>query len=409
MSRLRVGLEVLAESGRDRFAGARLGLLMNQASVNRQLSSACDVLHAAFPGQLRLLFSPQHGFWGEQQANMIESADTHDPKTGLPVCSLYAATRRPAPERLREIDILLIDLQDTGTRVYTFIWTMLECLRAAAETGTEVAVLDRPNPLGGCVTEGPLIEPGLESFVGGAAIPMRHGLTIGELARLLNAELALGVRLHVIPVENWNRSQLWPATERLWVPPSPNMPRWETTIVYPGQVLLEGTNLSEGRGTTRPFEVCGAPWIEPHELLEALGTAASPGLILQPVRFRPTFDKWSGQVCGGVALHVTDAPAVRSFEFTIRLLLTLQRLYPGRLRLLDPPYEYETIRPPLDILHGSPRLREALDAAESGNQLDVVEHLCGLDQAAWHRRIANWQLYGSPRTAKTSGTSQTPE
>ncbi len=392
MSGLRTGLEVLAEAGGCRFAGARLGLLMNQASVDRRFRSSCEVLAAAFPGQLRLLFSPQHGFWGEQQANMIESADTRHEKTGLPVCSLYSSIRRPAADRLREIDVLLIDLQDTGTRVYTFIWTMLECLRAAAESGIEVVIPDRPNPLGGCIAEGPLIEPGFESFVGGAAIPMRHGLSMGELARLLNAELALGVRLQVIPVENHERSRLWPAVDRLWVPPSPNMPRWETAIVYPGQVLLEGTNLSEGRGTTRPFECCGAPWIDPDELVEALGRESFPGLVLQPLRFRPTFDKWAGEVCGGVALHVTDAAAVRSFAFTVRLLLTVRQLYPGLLRMLDPPYEYETRRPPLDILYGSTQLREALCSGDEVEAGAAAERLCGFDQAAWQERIADHRV-----------------
>lgn len=382
-----MGLEVLAEAGGRRFSGARLGLLMNQASVDHRFRSSCDVLAAAFPGQLRLLFSPQHGFWGEQQANMVESADTCHGKTGLPVYSLYSSIRRPPADRLREIDVLLIDLQDTGTRVYTFIWTMLECLRAAAETGTEVVILDRPNPLGKGISEGPLIEPGFESFVGGAAIPMRHGLTMGELARLLNAELALGVQLEVISVRNHDGDRTWPAAERLWVPPSPNMPRWETAVVYPGQVLLEGTSLSEGRGTTRPFECCGAPWIDPEELVEALGRESFPGLVLQPLRFRPTFDKWAGNVCGGLALHVTDAAAVRSFAFTIRLLLTVQRLYPGQLRLLAPPYEYETSRPPLDILYGSPLLREVLSSGEQSEPAAAAERLCRIDRPAWESRI----------------------
>jgi len=388
MSTLRIGLEVFAESQRDRLSNTRLGLLMNQASVDHRCRSACEVLAEAFPRQLKLLFSPQHGFWSEQQANMIESADTRYGKLDLPVCSLYSSTRRPSPQHLRDIDVLLIDLQDTGTRVYTFIWTMLECLRAAAETGTEVIVLDRPNPLGGRIVEGPLIEPGFESFVGGAAIPMRHGLTMGELARLLNAELALGVRLGVVSTENSEASELWPATKRLWVPPSPNMPRWETAVVYPGQVLLEGTNLSEGRGTTRPFECCGAPWIDPYKLIEALGPEAFPGLILQPIRFRPTFDKWCGEICGGVALHITDAAAVRSFPFTVQLLLTVRQLYPREFRLLDPPYEYETIRRPIDILYGSSRLREALCEEPATEPCLLAHELCGLDRGAWWARTA---------------------
>jgi uncharacterized protein YbbC (DUF1343 family) len=388
---VQLGLEVLVEDKHRSLSGARLGLLLNQASVDRRFRSSADVIAEAFPGQLKLLFSPQHGFWGEQQANMIESAHTTYRRLGLPVYSLYSETRRPAAEQLQAIDVLLIDLQDTGTRVYTFIWTMLECLRAAAECGTRVLVLDRPNPLGGVVSEGPLIAPGFESFVGGAAIPMRHGLTMGELALLLNAELQPGAQLEVLQMQGWDRSQLWPNTGRIWAPPSPNMPRWETAVVYPGQVLLEGINLSEGRGTTRPFEFCGAPWVDAEELVESLGAESFPGMILQAVRFRPTFDKWAGTICSGLALHVVDAPAVRSFAFTVRLLLELQRRYPQHLRLLDPPYEYERVRPPLDILFGSERLREALARGTSSEE--VSSGLSELDADSWRRRTVPAQLY----------------
>ena len=396
MAVVRIGLEVLVEEQCDRLRHARLGLLLNQASVDYRFRSAADVVAAAFPGQLRFLFSPQHGFWGEQQANMIESADTRYGKLSLPVYSLYSKTRRPAPELLRSIDVLLIDLQDTGTRVYTFVWTLLECLREAANCGTRVVILDRPNPLGGATAEGPSIAPGYESFVGGAAIPMRHGLTLGELALLLNTELQLGAQVEVVAMQGWNRGQFWPETGRVWTPPSPNMPRWETAAVYPGQVLLEGVNLSEGRGTTRPFEFCGAPWVDAEQLVEELGAESFPGLVLQPMRFRPTFDKWAGEICGGAALHVTAPQEVRSFAFTIQLLLTVHRLYPGQLRLLEPPYEYERVRPPLDILYGSEMLRHALQANPGNLPPAAPEVLSAFDDVTWWQRAAGSLLYPRP-------------
>lgn len=391
-SELRLGLEVLADNPGLLPASGRLGLLLNQASVNDQLQLSCDVLARAFPDRLLRLFSPQHGFWSEQQANMIESPDAHYEPLGLPVCSLYSHSRRPSRQQLQDLDLLLIDLQDVGTRVYTFVWTMLECLRACAEASIPVCVLDRPNPLGGLVVEGPPIAAGFESFVGNAAIPMRHGLTMAELALLLNRELRVGADVRYIPMQGWQRSDLWPDLNREWVPPSPNMPRWETCFVYPGQVLLEGLSLSEGRGTTRPFEICGAPAIDPDPLLQLLNQQAAPGLQCRPLKFRPTFDKFSGQVCGGLALHVRQPALVRSFHWTLRLLQAVRQLSPASLQLLDPPYEYEQRRPPLDILYGSAALRQAL-TEESASDDARLQQLATVDELAWFRRTADFLLY----------------
>ncbi|MEO1982128.1 MAG: DUF1343 domain-containing protein, partial [Fuerstiella sp.] len=244
-NRIRTGLDNFLAAPPPAVRGVRLGLLMNQASVNHEFRYACDLLDEKLPGQLRVLFSPQHGFWGEQQANMIESPDTRYAPLDLPVHSLYAETRRPADSMLADIDCLVIDLQDVGTRVYTFVWTMLECLHACARNHVRVVVLDRPNPLGGAVVEGPMLENSFRSFVGGSEIPLRHGLTIGELAQLLNTEEHIGAELTVVPMSGWDRSMLFPNTGLPWVPPSPNMPRWQTAVLYPGQVLLEGTSLSE--------------------------------------------------------------------------------------------------------------------------------------------------------------------
>ena len=388
----RIGLEAFTETRPSEFCGLRFGLLMNQASVNSQFRYACDLIHATWPGQLKRLFSPQHGFWGEQQANMIESPDALYRPLNLPVHSLYSETRRPSSDMLRDLDVLLIDLQDVGTRVYTFVWTMLECLRACAECDVQIVVLDRPNPLGGIVVEGPIISAGYESFVGNAAIPMRHGLTMGELALFLNAEYSLGARVSVIPMQNWNRAMMWPDTGRTWVLPSPNMPWPSTAFVYPGQVLLEGTNLSEGRGTSRPFELWGAPWLDPDRLLELLEPLKHPGVRLQSIRFRPTFDKFKGETCGGLAIQVTDARAVRSFRLTLDLLSAVRGLCPAEFQWLDPPYEYETVKPPIDILYGNDTLRRRLQTFE-GLTAEDCELLATVDELAWKQRAQPFWIY----------------
>jgi uncharacterized protein YbbC (DUF1343 family) len=374
-----IGLERLLKSPPPKsLAGRRFGLLMNQASVDRSFRYACDSLAERYPGQLAAIFTPQHGLWGEQQANMIESPHGIYEPLGIPIYSLYSETRRPTREMLKGIECFVMDLQDVGTRVYTFAWTIQQCLHACAEAHIPVLILDRPNPLGRTV-EGPLLAPGFESFVGGAAIPMRHGLTLGELARLMNAEQGIGAELEVVgQVENLSYD---------WVPPSPNMPRLETALVYPGQVLLEGTNLSEGRGTTTPFEVCGAPFIDPHALAAELGSFPHPGLIPRPIRFVPTFDKWRGQSCGGIFLHIVDSAAVRSVAFTLSLLAAAKNLYPRDFAWLPPPYEYEREKMPIDILFGSSKLRERLEDPIP-IRADDVAALTAVDEAAWERRVA---------------------
>lgn len=369
-----------------------VGMLLNQASVDDRFHLACDVLSKQLGSRLTKLFSPQHGLWCEEQANMIESADNVYDRLGLPVFSLYSETRRPTAEMLSDLDCFVIDLQDVGTRVYTFIWTMLECLHACAEAGISVVILDRPNPLGGLVFEGPILDAELKSFVGNAEIPMRHGLTIGELASLFVTELTIDVELHVVSMSQWPRDALGIPSPANWVPPSPNMPRLETAVVYPGQVMLEGTNLSEGRGTTTPFEVVGAPFLSGQDLEAALSRFRLPGVQLRATRFRPTFDKWTGQVCEGIRIQVTDPRAVRSFELTIRLLQVIRQLAGDQLEWLPPPYEYEYVRPPIDILYGSARLREALD----GESSVPVDRLIACDDA-WRERIDGCLLYDADR------------
>ena len=389
---MQIGLERCLDNPPDVMRSTRLGLLMNQASVDCHFRYACDVLAERFPGQLKAIFTPQHGLWGEQQANMIESPHGRYEPLDLPVFSLYSETRQPTNAMLSEIDCFVIDLQDVGTRVYTFAWTMLNALRACAAAKLPVVVLDRPNPLGGVVAEGPLLEVDFQSFVGGASIPLRHGLTLGELALLLNHEQHIGAELHVVPMSDWQRALLFSETGRAWVAPSPNMPRVETTLLYPGQVLLEGTKLSEGRGTTLPFEVVGAPFLDPHQLARELAAFEFPGLELRPIRFVPTFDKWHGQSCGGVALHVTEPRSVRSVNATLALLAAVHKLHPRELTWLPPPYEYEHHKMPIDILFGSPRLRNRFASGQALTATDVTT-LAALDDDAWWTRTERWRLY----------------
>lgn len=357
-----IGLEHSVDQPPDVLEQGRFGLLMNQASLDRQFRYAHELLAARFPRQLAAIFAPQHGLFSQQQANMIESPHGFEDRLRIPIYSLYSQTRRPAPDMLRGLDAFVVDLQDVGTRVYTFAWTVSYCLEACAQAGIPLIVLDRPNPLGGEVIEGPLLDPAFVSFVGRAAIPMRHGLALGELTTWLNTHLKIRCEVQVVPMLGWRREMLFAQTGRSWVCPSPNLPRLEGVLLYPGCVLLEGTNLSEGRGTTTPFEVLGAPFIDPRRLSDALSKIPLPGLAIRPLRFMPTFDKWQGVSCGGVYLHVTDPTAVRSYRAIAAILATIARLWPEHFRWLPPPYEYETEKPPIDIITGSSRLREAIDS-----------------------------------------------
>jgi uncharacterized protein YbbC (DUF1343 family) len=362
--RVAVGLEVALQSPPPILAGARFGLLCNQASLDRGFRQAPELLAERFPGRLVALFSPQHGLWSEQQDNMVETPHGEEPAMRVPVHSLYSETRAPTPAMLAGLDLLVVDLQDVGTRVYTFVWTMLHCLRACAAARLPVLVLDRPNPLGGLAIEGPLLETPYTSFVGEAVIPMRHGLTMAELARWLNR--GIGCDLHVVPMQGWRRAMHWSDTGRVWVPTSPNLPRIEGVGVYPGMVLLEGTNLSEGRGTTTPFEVCGAPFVDALAWRRALAPHELAGVVLRPIRFEPTFQKWQGRSCGGLFLHVTDRAAFEPYRTALCLLATARALWPRQFAWRPPPYEYETRRMPIDILCGGEAPRAAIEGGGAG-------------------------------------------
>lgn len=385
-----LGLEACLETPPPVLDGARIGLLMNQASVNARFRYAHHLLNEAYSGQLVALFSPQHGLWSEDQDNMVETPHGRDPELGLPVYSLYAERRKPTPEMLARVDALVIDLQDVGTRVYTYIWTITYCLEACAERHLPLVVLDRPNPLGGQRARGPRLDARFSSFVGRAEIPMAHGLTVGELTRYLRRALRIDAVVHVVPMSGWSRRFLFPDTGRTWVPPSPNLPRFEGVLVYPGQVLIEGTNLSEGRGTTTPFEVFGAPFIDPGRLLGALGEFELEGVDFRPLRFRPTFHKWSSEVCGGLFLHVVDPLTFDPYRTTLALLACVRSLWPEDFAWLEPPYEYEYEKMPIDILTGGEDVRRVID---SGATRAHIDELTRLDETAWWTEVGPFLLY----------------
>lgn len=353
-----LGIEALAASRRLR--GLKVGVVSHAAAVASDFRHSVELVTEA-GATVVALFGPQHGFQADVQDNMIETAHGRDPSTGLPVYSLYSETREPTPDMLAGLDALVIDLVDVGTRVYTFVYTMANCFRAARRHGIRVIVCDRPNPIGGVAIEGARLLPGYESFVGQFPLPMRHGLTIGELARLFNEQFGVGGTLEVQAMQDWTRGAYFDQTGLPWIMPSPNMPTLDTAIVYPGTVLFEGTNLSEGRGTTRPFELVGAPWINGRALADAMNAHGMPGVHFRPVVFRPTFQKHAGLTCGGVQVHVTDRQRFRPVRAGVTLLAECARLDRAAFRWRDPPYEYEREKLPIDILWGSDRLRRAIE------------------------------------------------
>lgn len=391
---MKFGLERVAAGEVDPIGGRRFGLLANMGSIDRDFRYSWDILATHYPGQLRAVFSPQHGLWGEQQANMVESGHERLRHLDLPVFSLYADRREPAEEMLADLDLFVIDLQDVGTRVYTFVWTCLNCLRVCGRKGMPVVVLDRVNPIGGAWAEGPLLDLEFASFVGLGPIPMRHGLSLGELLRLLVAEFEIDVELTVVPAEGWSRGLLWPEMRRTWIGPSPNVPRWEGVLTYPGQVLLEGTNLSEGRGTTTPFEWIGAPFLDGDRLAAEMNELDLPGVRCVPARFIPTFDKWKGKTCQGIAFRVTDPYAFRPYRTAVTALALCWRASPESCAWIAPPYEYEAEKMPIDIIDGGSRLRAGFSAIREGSDIsEIVSELVALDEQAWWERAAAHLLY----------------
>lgn len=372
MARVRTGLDALADDAVRLVRGRRVGVLCHPASVASDLTHIVDRLIQIGIRPTRL-FGPEHGVRGEAQ-DMVGVDGDRDRRTGIPVTSLYGSSFEsltPPAADLSEVDVLVVDLQDVGSRYYTYVWTMALAMKAAAQARVQVVVLDRPNPLGGREIEGGAVSRGYESFVGLGSVPVRHGLTIGEMARLVAAgmpwggpELArpLDVELTVIPVSGWKRGMDFGATGLPWVLPSPNMPTVDTAFVYPGACLFEGTNLSEGRGVTRPFEILGAPFLDGHRWAEALAALDLPGVRFRPLSFRPTFHKFAGQSCGGVQIHVIDRATFRPFRTGVALLSTARALAPDAFAWRTEPYEFVKDPPAIDLLCGSDAVRKAVDA-----------------------------------------------
>lgn len=358
------GLENLITSPPDWLKGRRLGLLCNPASVDRAFRHARHLIHKRFPGQLTTLFSPQHGFWAAKQDNMIESDHTLDPVLDIPVFSLYGKTRIPTEKMFEAMDVLLIDLQDVGTRVYTFIYTMSYCMEAARRYNCKVVILDRPNPVGGMVIEGNLLSSEYASFVGRFPLPMRHGLTIGEIARLFNDHYRIGCDLKVIPMKDWHRAMYFQDTGLAWVPPSPNLPTPVSAMVYPGQVLLEGTNISEGRGTSQPFELFGAPYLDSDKPPVALPMDTFAGIVLRPTVFEPVANKWQGKSCNGFQIHIVDRSGYTPYLTTLKLIQAVISNHRDAFSWKPPPYEYEFEKKPFDLITGSHEIRQCLEAGE---------------------------------------------
>ena len=356
MNAVRLPIDRLPELWPRNLRGTRIGAVLHPASVSATLAHSSRILESLSPRLFRLaaLFGPQHGYLGQTQDNMIEWEGYRHPRLGIPVHSLYGENREPTDGMLRGLDALLIDLQDIGTRYYTFIWTMYLCMKACSGRGIPVLVCDRPNPINGTTIEGALPDTSYRSFVGLHPISVRHGKTIGELAIQFRDEAFPECKLEVLPMEGWKRSMWFDQTGLPWVLPSPNMPTLETATVYAGMCLLEATNISEGRGTSRPFELFGAPWIRGEEFAAGLNALALPGVYFREAYFLPTFHKYAGETCAGAQLHITDRDRFLPFRTGVEIIRYTQASYAAKFEWKPPPYEYEYRRLPIEVLIGGP-------------------------------------------------------
>jgi uncharacterized protein YbbC (DUF1343 family) len=381
-----LGLERLLEDEADLLRGARVGLVCNQASVDHGFRHAADLLHNHRHVDLRALFGPQHGIRGDVQDNMIETAHGMDRKTGLPVHSLYSETREPTEEMLRDVDVIVFDMQDVGCRIYTFVYTLANCMRAASKFGKRVVVCDRPNPINGVAVAGNVLEPEYASFVGQFPLPTRHGMTVGELARMFNDHFSINCDLEVIPMAWWKRDLWHDETDAPWVLPSPNMPTLDSATVFPGTVHFEGTQVSEGRGTTRPFELIGAPYIDSDDYADKLNALGLPGVFFRSCGFQPTFQKHAGVTCGGIQIHVTNRDEFEPVFAGVAMVKLIHDTYPNEFRWKVPPYEYVYDKNPFDVIAGTNKIREAF---EQGVELEAIRE-------TWERPLLTFKQLREP-------------
>ena len=389
---VRTGLEVLLDSERELLKGRRFGLIAHPASVSSELTHSVELLREAYGAGLVRLFAPEHGLGGEAQ-DMASVSDQTEAGSGLEVVSLYGDTEAslsPSLESLSDLEALVCDLQDVGARYYTFQATLARAMTVAAEAGVEVIVLDRPNPLGGLAIEGPPVDESYRSFVGIESIPVRHGMTMAELARFYAAECERSSELTVVPMQGWSRDMWFDETGLTWVLPSPNMPTLETASVYPGTCLVEGTNLSEGRGTTRPLELLGAPWIDGARLRDSLRALDLPGAIFRAASFRPGFQKHVGRDCGGIEVRVADRARFEPFLTGVAIIAHARTLDPENFDWRRETYEFVDDRLAIDLLAGSPALREAIEA---GHELSAIRDTWRPYEAEFAERRAPYLLY----------------
>jgi uncharacterized protein YbbC (DUF1343 family) len=375
-----LGIEKLL-AGPDALRGARVGLVCNQASVDHNFHHVADLFHEHADINLTALFGPQHGIRGDVQDNMIETAHAFDAKTGVPIYSLYSETREPTEEMLRDVDVIVVDLQGVGCRIYTFVYTLANCMRAAKKFGKKVIACDRPNPIGGVQVAGNVLDPAFASFVGQFPVPTRTGMTDVELGRMFNEHFGIDCDLECVTMDGWSRELWYDDTDGPWVLPSPNIPTPDSTSVFPGTVHLEGTQMSEGRGTTRPFELAGAPYIDSEEYAQTLSDFGLPGVYFRACGFMPTFQKHAGKACGGVQIHVTDRDEFEPVMAGVAIVKAAYDMYREQFRWKDPPYEYVHDRNPFDVISGGTVLREAI---ERGDSLKNIE-------ASWQGPLAEFK------------------
>ena len=371
---IQIGLTTLLKERQELINGRLIGLITNQTGVDEQLQSNVALFVERSKCRLAALFSPEHGIWGSAQ-DAISIPSGIDGQRQIPIYSLYGETRKPTEDMLKSIDVLVYDIQDVGVRFYTYISTLLLAMEAAAEHHVDFIVLDRPNPIRGDRLEGNILQPEFKSFVGSHPLPIRHGMTVGELALLFKTELNLELQLEIVPMRGWTRTVWFDQSKLPWIPPSPNMPTLDTAILYPGTCLIEGTNLSEGRGTTKPFEWIGAPWMDGEKLSDTLNRLEMPGVRFRPVHFTPTFSKHANELCHGVGIHVIERDFVQPTEIALQLLSTIRHCYPD---------DFE-FRQSFDRLAGTDRLRLALMAGQSPTEI-VQNWQADLDTFANRRR-----------------------
>ena len=387
---IKLGIERLLDDKIDLLKGARVGLVCNQASVNHEFRHAADLFHQHPEINLTTLFGPQHGIRGDVQDNMIETEHATDRTTGLPIYSLYSETREPSEEMLREVDVIVVDLQDVGTRIYTFVYTLANCMQAAKKLNKRVIACDRPNPINGVQLEGVVLDPAFASFVGQFPIATRHGMTFCELGRLFNEAFGIGSELECVMMEGWSRTLWYDETVSPWVLPSPNMPTLDAATVFPGTVHLEGTQMSEGRGTTKPFELVGAPYIDADRFAQALNGLGLPGVYFRSCVFLPTFQKHGGQACGGVQIHVTNRETFQPALSGIAVVKTAFDMYGDEFKWKTPPYEYEYDKNPFDVIAGTSKVREAI---EQGDSLESISESWQAPLAEFSRLRGDFLLY----------------